>query len=245
MTVNNSKSILYFDPNKLPKHYHVVVIGLGAVGSLVSESLVRLGVPLSKLILVDFDTVEDHNLCNQFAYTQKDVGHLKAYALNSRLHDIVGSTFVDSPDNQETPLLITKRVSAIPCHKHSPAFVFTCVDTMASRYELWESAKRESSVQFYGDTRMSSTGGVVYALYPQDPEYQRQYEETLYPDEDVPQDERAVCSVVPAVGPTAMMTASHMVWMFVDHAMAENQKFAVHEVIFQTHPRLVMARRFD
>ena len=54
---------------------HVGVVGVGSVGSVVTEALARVGVPI--VTLVDPDVVEEHNLDRLLNATQDDVGSVK------------------------------------------------------------------------------------------------------------------------------------------------------------------------
>ncbi len=71
---------------KLIEEAKISVIGLGALGSVVSELLVRAGV--KNLILVDRDVIELNNLQRQSLYTEKDVGDLKAVTAERKLKEI-------------------------------------------------------------------------------------------------------------------------------------------------------------
>ena len=57
----------------------VAVIGAGAIGSFIAERLYKAGV--GKLIIVDGDVVETHNLERTSCFTEADVGRNKALAL--------------------------------------------------------------------------------------------------------------------------------------------------------------------
>ena len=54
---------------------HVGVVGLGSVGSVVTEALARIGVP--SVTLVDPDVVEEHNLDRLLNATPNDIGRPK------------------------------------------------------------------------------------------------------------------------------------------------------------------------
>ncbi len=54
----------------------VGIIGLGSVGSIVAESLARMGI--ERFTLVDFDEVQEHNLDRLLGATIRDIGHNKA-----------------------------------------------------------------------------------------------------------------------------------------------------------------------
>jgi molybdopterin/thiamine biosynthesis adenylyltransferase len=57
----------------------VVVVGAGAIGSVLAMRLARAGV--GELVLVDGDVVEPHNLERVDCYTEEDVGRPKVEAL--------------------------------------------------------------------------------------------------------------------------------------------------------------------
>ena len=65
---------------------HVMVFGLGGVGSAAAEALVRAGV--GKLTLVDCDVVDVTNLNRQLIALHSTVGHPKAEAAAARYRDI-------------------------------------------------------------------------------------------------------------------------------------------------------------
>jgi len=64
----------------------VMVVGLGALGSVVALNLAMMGV--GKLILVDFDTVELSNLSKQLLYREEDLGKPKVKIAAKRLNEI-------------------------------------------------------------------------------------------------------------------------------------------------------------
>ena len=72
----------------------VVIVGVGALGSINAELLCRSGV--GKLVLIDDDVVELSNLQRQALYTEEDVGVDKVKALKEHLNKI----------NKEKKLLI-------------------------------------------------------------------------------------------------------------------------------------------
>src|SRR3989344_5715661 len=117
---------------------HVVIVGIGALGSVVAELLCRAGV--GKLTLIDRDYVEEHNLQRQSLYTEADIGQPKAVAalehlkkINSGIqmvshvtdiyHENIsllhGDVVVDGTDNMETRFLINEY-----CVKHKLPWVY-------------------------------------------------------------------------------------------------------------------------
>ena len=65
---------------------HVVVVGLGGVGSWAAEALVRSGI--GKITLIDFDHVSVSNTNRQLHATQGEYGKSKVLAMHERLYSI-------------------------------------------------------------------------------------------------------------------------------------------------------------
>jgi tRNA A37 threonylcarbamoyladenosine dehydratase len=63
---------------------HVVVVGLGGVGSWAAESLARSGVGC--LTLIDFDQVTESNINRQIHATETSIGQSKVDAMCDRIH---------------------------------------------------------------------------------------------------------------------------------------------------------------
>ena len=71
---------------ELLKKSTVAVIGLGGVGGICAESLIRCGI--GKIFICDGDVVEPSNLNRQIVATTSTIGRNKAVALKERLSDI-------------------------------------------------------------------------------------------------------------------------------------------------------------
>ena len=69
----------------------VTIIGAGATGSFTALSLAKMGI--RNITIYDFDTVEEHNLPNQF-YRQCDLGKRKVEALRE-----AGAAVADKPSD--------------------------------------------------------------------------------------------------------------------------------------------------
>jgi len=78
---------LYKDAGmRLLESSHVLVIGLGGVGSHAAEALVRSGV--GSLTLVDMDTVDKSNINRQLIALESTIGKEKAALMEERVKDI-------------------------------------------------------------------------------------------------------------------------------------------------------------
>ncbi|SDK23967.1 HesA/MoeB/ThiF family protein [Natronincola ferrireducens] len=78
------------------KSLHVVVIGLGAVGTWVSALLIQNGV--KNITIMDNDRVELSNLHRQFGFTESDIGLLKTEAMQKRLKEFSSDIKVNRID---------------------------------------------------------------------------------------------------------------------------------------------------
>jgi len=65
---------------------HVVVVGLGAVGSFAVENLARSGV--GELTLIDFDTISPSNINRQLGALHSTLGQSKVSVIAGRIQDI-------------------------------------------------------------------------------------------------------------------------------------------------------------
>ena len=65
---------------------HVLVVGLGGVGSYAAETLVRAGI--GQLTIVDGDVVDITNINRQLQAVQSTIGQSKAHLMANRLLDI-------------------------------------------------------------------------------------------------------------------------------------------------------------
>lgn len=88
-----SRVSMLIDINQL-KNKTVAIVGIGGVGGYVAESLARSGV--GKLILVDYDVVDETNINRQIIALHSTIGKEKVSLMEERIHDICEDTQVVS-----------------------------------------------------------------------------------------------------------------------------------------------------
>ena len=71
--------------NKL-KDTHVIIIGIGGVGSYALECLVRSGI--GEITIVDYDTIDITNLNRQLITNHKNIGKEKIDEWQTRINEI-------------------------------------------------------------------------------------------------------------------------------------------------------------
>jgi molybdopterin/thiamine biosynthesis adenylyltransferase len=105
------------------------IVGLGSVGSIIAETLARMGI--RKIILIDFDKVEKHNLDRIIGATKKDIGKYKVEVISKAIKKsspLGNIEVIPVPKN-----LIEKEAytRALDCD-----FIFCCADKPRARYIL-------------------------------------------------------------------------------------------------------------
>lgn len=114
---------------------HVMVIGLGGVGSWTAESLVRSGV--GKVTIVDFDEVCVTNFNRQLHALRGTVGKPKAEILAARLRDI-------NPAATIVPLVtFYNRDHRAQIFAERPDFVVDAIDNVTAKCHLLGSCRDE------------------------------------------------------------------------------------------------------
>jgi len=150
----------------------VTIVGCGANGSFVGIALAKMG--LTKFRLYDFDTVEVHNLPNQF-FGWKDIGKKKVNVTSrymkhfNKLVEVYEFNRFGRGDNLNTHIVVS------------------CVDKMKVRKEIFNSSKRNKNVQLFIDTRMAGLQGQVYTVDMTNKKEIENYMKTLFDDDEAVQ----------------------------------------------------------
>ncbi len=109
---------------------HVVVLGLGGVGSYAAEALARSGI--GTLTFVDFDTVSVSNINRQLLALIPDIGKSKVVLMKERINQINPHIKVSCIQNFYRPeinnLIFADRVD----------FVIDAIDSLKAKVELIE-----------------------------------------------------------------------------------------------------------
>lgn len=111
---------------------HVIVFGLGGVGSYCAEALVRAGI--GALTLVDSDTVGETNLNRQLCALRSTIGLPKAEVMRSRALDI-------NPRCQVRALVAHYSKETKEQFFNQPySYVADCIDLVSCKLDLIETA---------------------------------------------------------------------------------------------------------
>lgn len=108
-TIDDSASGVFVVETK--ENQRVVVVGVGNVGGKVVLSLLAAGVPPEQIVIIDFDTIESHNVANQL--NGHMLGIAKVDGLKSTIRYLYGADVANSviayqcalgEDHEEFPL---------------------------------------------------------------------------------------------------------------------------------------------
>jgi len=102
------------------------IVGLGSVGSLVAETLVRMG--LQNFVIIDFDEVQTHNLDRLVTATRRDIGKLKVDVTAKRMKSAATASRILV---EKVPFSVVEEEgyqAALDCD-----VIFSCVDRPRAR----------------------------------------------------------------------------------------------------------------
>lgn len=108
---------------------HVLICGLGGVGSYAAEFIARAGV--GKMTIMDGDVFDETNINRQLTALQSTVGVSKAEVLAARIRDINPSIEL----NVLNEFLLPERIAAI-IENDRPQYVMDCIDSMTPKLAL-------------------------------------------------------------------------------------------------------------
>lgn len=177
-----SKHLEFFNPENLHgKPIHI--IGLGAMGSNIAETLARLGI--THMHLYDFDTVDSPNIANQVYYPHQ-ITMLKTKATEENLTRINPDINLVLHEKGWTP------DSTLNGH------VFLAVDSIETRKQIMEANKYNPNILSISDYRMRLTDAQHYAAKWDD----LKQKETLIKTTDFTEEEAKEATPMSACGTT-------------------------------------------
>lgn len=106
---------------------HVLIIGLGGLGSPVAMYLAAAGV--GHLVLADFDTVDLSNLQRQIAHTTNRIGQTKVESAAQTLREL-------NPDVQITCITQALDTDTLKTHVTQADVVVDCCDNFTTRFAV-------------------------------------------------------------------------------------------------------------
>ena len=144
----------------------ISVVGVGAIGSFVTLVLSKMGI--NKINVYDGDTIEEHNLPNQF-YKLMQIGLSKTSAIKNIVGEFSDAEITENGIVDDNTLLVSD-------------IVILCTDSMASRKLSYEKAKEFA--KYIIDARMNGNTYRIYTVDMSRKNERKLYEESLYSDDE-------------------------------------------------------------
>lgn len=133
-------------------HKSVVIFGLGGVGSYVAEAIARSGI--ERIIICDFDMVEESNINRQLIASDSTKGMLKTEVMEQRINDINPKARVLTYPVKATESIIEEILNM------KPDFVADAIDDINAKTFLIKEAIRK-------DIPIVSSMGFANKLHPE------------------------------------------------------------------------------
>jgi tRNA A37 threonylcarbamoyladenosine dehydratase len=123
---------------------HVLIVGIGGVGSWVAESLARSGV--GEITLVDMDHVAESNINRQIHALESTLGMAKVTAMKERIAQINPQCLVHTVDDFVTPenwIALIQDLQASPTTRSPLSAVIDACDQVKSKVAMADWAIRQ------------------------------------------------------------------------------------------------------
>lgn len=138
-TTERFKSASWFDYRI---DVNIIVGGAGGIGSNLAYLLYKSNINFT---IIDFDTVEEHNIGGQF-YKISDIGKYKVIALYTNLNDMEPYTHIKTISEAVNDDILTEIVSDGMVYNKFPIFV-CAFDNMEARYKMY--SRFSESIEMY------------------------------------------------------------------------------------------------
>ena len=117
------------------RHLHILVIGLGGVGSFAAEFLTRSGV--GNMTVIDGDTVDVTNINRQLPALHSTVGKSKAEVMAARMLDINPALNLQVREEFLTPKVVKELITP------EYDYVFDCIDSVQPKQYIIVNCKQK------------------------------------------------------------------------------------------------------
>ncbi|OUC40280.1 ThiF family protein [Trichinella nativa] len=149
------------------RNFTIIIVGIGGVGSVVSEMLTRCGI--GKLILIDYDKVEMANM-NRLFFQPHQAGMSKVEAAKTTLQDINPDVEVDGYNcNIITVENFNKLLHLIKCgslHGGQVDLVLSCVDNFEARMAINTACNELNQRWFESGVSENAVSGHMQFIIP-------------------------------------------------------------------------------
>lgn len=135
----------------------IAIVGVGALGTVAAELLVRSGI--GEILLVDRDVIEESNLQRQMLFNEKDLGQSKAKIAEEKLKDISSITKIRS----ENAHLSQRNITLLEDYD----LILDCTDNLKTRFLINDFCRKNKMTWIY--SAAIKTEGMAMPIFPEGP----------------------------------------------------------------------------
>ena len=155
------------DNYEIIRNYSAIIVGVGGVGSVTAEMLVRCGI--GKLILFDYDKIENANM-NRLFYTPEQIGMDKVEAAKQTLEKINKDVLIEAYSyNITTNENFDKFIDKIEhggINNDRISIILSCVDNYGARMAINKACNKLNQIWMESGVSENAMSGHIQFIIP-------------------------------------------------------------------------------
>ena len=155
------------DNYEIIRDYSAIIVGVGGVGSVTAEMLVRCGI--GKLILFDYDKIENANM-NRLFYTPEQIGMDKVEAAKQTLEKINKDVLIEAysyniTTNENFDKFI-ERIEHGGIKNNRISIILSCVDNYGARMAINKACNKLNQIWMESGVSENAMSGHIQFIIP-------------------------------------------------------------------------------
>ena len=155
------------DNYEIIRDYSAIIVGVGGVGSVTAEMLVRCGI--GKLILFDYDKIENANM-NRLFYTPEQIGMDKVEAAKQTLEKINKDVLIEAysyniTTNENFDKFI-ERIEHGGVKNDRISIILSCVDNYGARMAINKACNKLNQIWMESGVSENAMSGHIQFIIP-------------------------------------------------------------------------------
>lgn len=149
------------------RNYSAIIVGIGGVGSVTAEMLVRCGI--GKLILFDYDKIEQANM-NRLFYTPEQIGMTKVEAAKQTLSkinkDVIIEVYSYNITSNEHYDSFLERIEHGGINNDRISIILSCVDNYGARMAINKACNKLNQIWMESGVSENAMSGHIQFIIP-------------------------------------------------------------------------------
>ncbi|MCQ2821516.1 MAG: HesA/MoeB/ThiF family protein [archaeon] len=149
------------------REFSAIIVGIGGIGSVTAEMLVRCGI--GKLILFDYDKIESANM-NRLFYTPEQIGMTKVEAAKQTLTKINPDTVIEvysyNITTSENYDKFLERIEHGGLNNDRISIILSCVDNYGARMTINKACNKLNQIWMESGVSENAMSGHIQFIIP-------------------------------------------------------------------------------